>query len=95
MNGKRCKNAAQSIEMDCQKGVVLEQKRVCRDSSSFLARTELCGRGCFCRQKPLVPGFHHGKREGHPVLDFWSLSKSMQSQGVGTRAALPAGRWAP
>lgn len=55
MNDKWCKNAALSIEMVCQKGVVLEQERVCRDSSSFLARSELYGRCCFCRQKLLVP----------------------------------------
>jgi len=48
MNGKWCKNTALWIATVCQKGIVLEQQGVCRDSSGFLARSELHGRWFFC-----------------------------------------------
>ena len=41
MNGKWCKNAALWIETVCRKGVVLEQEGEYRDSSGFLARSEI------------------------------------------------------
>lgn len=80
-----------AVDGNCQKGVVLEQEGVGRDSQSFLTRAEPYGRWCFWRQKLLVM-FRNCER--CLVLGFWRLSQLVQPLRVGSEAMRVVLRWA-
>lgn len=66
---------------------MLEQEGLYRDSSSFLARSEIYGRWFFCRQKLLVAWFHHCKERRAPSFRFLESEQVDAAPGQGSKGS--------